>query len=251
MNDLLKVWPEVALRIREARAVALFLDFDGTLAPFVSQPAAARLPWATRHALQRLVYLSKLRIWIVSARREKDLRSKIAVPGLRYLGLYGWENGNVPRFEADETATLVEARKRIADSIRNIPDIRIEDKGITFALHWRGARAASFQQAASAFKSVVSRFDKALRVIPGKDVWEVMPASLLGKGVAVRLHWRACGAALPIYLGDNMADEPAFSSLGSGITVCIGRARPTRAHFQLHGTTDVREFLERLVKEVH
>ena len=103
MNHLLEAWPEVARRIRKAPAVALFLDFDGTLAPFVWQPSAARLPWPTRRVLQRLGRLPGLRTWIISARREDDVRARIALPRLHYLGLYGWENGAVPQLTQVET----------------------------------------------------------------------------------------------------------------------------------------------------
>jgi trehalose-phosphatase len=251
MRHLFQSWPDVAQRIRQAQAIALFLDFDGTLAPFVSQPCAARLPWPTRRVLQRLSRLPRLRIWIISARRAGDLRSRIAVPHLQYLGLYGWENGAIPQFEAAETRGLAEARDRITRRIRHISGIRIEDKDATFALHWRGAPQDCFRQAAHVFESVMAQFDRVLRVMAGDHVWEVVPASLMGKGAAVRLRWRAWDdRALPIYLGDNVADEAAFSALASGVTVCIGRARPTRAHFQLRDTAEVRAFLERLEKEI-
>jgi trehalose-phosphatase len=251
MKHLLQFWPEVAQRIRQARAVALFLDFDGTLAPFVYHSCAARLPWPTRRVLQRLARLPGLRIWIVSGRRSGDLRSRIAVPHLQYLGLYGWENGSLPSFEAAETRGLAEARDRIAQRIRHIPGIRIEDKDATFVLHWRGAPQPCFRRAAEVFESEMARFNRVLRVIAGDHVWEVAPASLLGKGAAARRRWRAWhNRALPIYLGDDVADEAAFTALASGITVHIGRARPTRAHFRLRDTTEVRAFLERLEKEV-
>jgi trehalose-phosphatase len=251
MKHLFQSWPDVAQRIRQAQAVALFLDFDGTLAPFVPQPCAARLPGPTRRVLQRLAWLPGLRVWIVSARRADDLRSRIGVPQLQYLGLYGWENGNAPRFEAAEIRGLAEARDQITHRIRHIPGIRIEDKDATFALHWRGAPQACSRQAAHVLTSVMAQFDRVLRVMVGDHVWEVAPASLLGKGAAVRLHWRAWhDRALPIYLGDAMADEAAFTALASGITVRIGRARPTRAHFQLRDTAEVRTFLERLEEEL-
>jgi trehalose-phosphatase len=251
MNHLLQAWPDVVKRIREAAAVALFLDFDGTLAPLVSQPTAARLPWPTRRVLLRLARQPGLRTWIVSARREDDVRSRIAVPRLQYLGLYGWENGALPQFDQEENRMLADARSAIAESIHSIPGVWIEDKKATFALHWRGASSDSFHRAARAFDSAMAQFDGGLRAIRGDLAWEVAPAGLLGKGVAVRLHWRAwCGSALPIYVGDSSADEAAFAALARGITVCVGRARSTRAQFRLRGPREVCTFLERLEAEI-
>jgi len=251
MNHLLQLWPGVARRIREARAIALFLDFDGTLAPFVSQPSAARLPWPARRMLLRLSSQPRLRIWIVSARRREDLRSRVTVPRLQYLGLYGWENGALPRFPKNQRRMLAKARAELAGGIRRIPGVWIEDKDATFALHWRNAAPEEFHLAAGVFQSVMAPFEAGLRVMPGDHVWEVTPAGLPGKGVAARLHWRAWrGDALPVYVGDNAADELAFAALASGITVCVGPARDTRAHFRLRDPGEVRTFLERLEREI-
>jgi trehalose-phosphatase len=251
MSHLLRSWPDVAKRIRGAASVALFLDFDGTLAPFVAEPSAARLPWPTRQILQRLARLPGLRVWIISARREADLRARIAVPYLRYLGLYGWENGAAPKFEESQNRMLAEARRGVAETTGGIAGVRIEDKQATFALHWRGAPPESLHEAGRLFDRVMAQFDGNLRVIRGDHVWEVTPAGLLGKGVAARRYWRAwTGRALPIYLGDNLADEPAFAALADGITVCVGPARSTRARFRLRDPLEVREFLERLEEEL-
>ncbi len=96
-QPLLKHWEEVAARIRKARRVALFLDFDGTLAPVVPMPRDAQIPAATKIILRRLLRNPNVALTVISGRRRKDLMQRAAVAGLRYLGLYGWERSDRQR----------------------------------------------------------------------------------------------------------------------------------------------------------
>jgi trehalose-phosphatase len=251
MNHLLRQWSEVAPRLREAESIALFLDFDGTLAPFAPKPAAARLPWATRRVLQRLGQVPKLRIWVVSARRHDDLRARIEVPGVRCRGLYGWENGQPPPISEADRRLLERARIALAVRLAGIEGVWLENKEATVAMHWRGAPRESVHQAAQVCGSVLEPFHSKLRTIEGDHVWEVAPRGLPGKGAAARELWHTWRShALPVYVGDNAADEPAFAALAAGITVRVGPARNTRAGFVLYGTGEVRRFLEKLEVEV-
>jgi trehalose-6-phosphatase len=56
-------------------------------------------------------------------------------------------------------------------------------------------------------------------------------------------------ATLPIYLGDDAADESAFAVLSCGITVCVGPRQPTEARFRLRNPQEVRTFLKKLERE--
>jgi trehalose 6-phosphate phosphatase len=86
-----------------------------------------------------------------------------------------------------------------------------------------------------------------LRIIRAGNVWEVAPGHVQGKGPAVRKLLRELGTAfLPIYVGDDLTDEPAFKVLRQGITVLVGSRRPTNAHFWLRSPAHVSVFLERL-----
>ena len=105
----------------------------------------------------------------------------------------------------------------------------------------------------------------------GKEVWEILPPELQGKGEAVTaLLAELPAGTLPVYIGDDVTDESAFAALSDGITIRVGlprldgprsiaaaagssravKARFTRADFTLRSPREVREFLERVEKEI-
>ena len=94
MGHLLERWPQVSGRLKRGRKIALFLDFDGTLARLRSLPGDVSLDRRTRRALAILSHNRRFHICVVSGRRQADIRARIRVPGIRYLGLYGWEGAN-------------------------------------------------------------------------------------------------------------------------------------------------------------
>ena len=65
------------------------------------------------------------------------------------------------------------------------------------------------------------------------------------------------GRAVPVYVGDDRVDEPAFSALSggvldgasSGVTVRVGSSGLTRAQYHLSRASEVRSFLNRLRRE--
>src|SRR3974390_1978568 len=84
-------WEEIAGQLKKADLIALFLDFDGTLAEFCIRPEDVVINAGAREALSALVRSRRFAVWIVSGRRHADIRDRVGVPGVHYLGLYGWE----------------------------------------------------------------------------------------------------------------------------------------------------------------
>ncbi len=250
MRYLLECWNDIAQRLRDAGAIALFLDFDGTLAPLRASPEEACLPWPTRRVLQRLTGRPRLRICVISGRRQSDVRERVGVRGIHCIGLYGLEDGRAKTPREDTLQILAQARHMVEKEVPRITGVRLEDKGAAFVLHYRGAPAGSNRRAAGLLTDVLAHFGRRLAVMAGDHVWEVIPRGLRGKGFAARRHWRLTGrGSLPIYIGDDAADESAFAALSSGITACVGPARATRARFLLRNPAEVRTFLERLDRE--
>jgi trehalose-phosphatase len=251
MSYLLESWPAVAERLRRARTIALFLDFDGTLAPLCARPEQAVLPAAARRVLLRLAHRPRLRVWVISGRRQEDVCRRVAVPGVSCLGLYGCENGSLPMLGPETWWTLEEARISLARRLDPAAGLWIEDKGATFALHYRGAAPAAIRQGRALLDAACARFSHRLMVTAGDCVWEVMPRELPGKGQEGRRRLRRLRpGTLPVYIGDDAADEPAFAAFSHGITVHVGPAHQTRAGFRLRNPAEVCRALQRIDREV-
>src|ERR1700693_5584119 len=134
MRHLFRSWNRVNRRLRAGRTIALFLDFDGTLTPLRPRPEDVQLDEATRSTLLRLARSPRFRVWVVSGRRRADIRARIRVPGIRYLGLHGWE-GRASHRVPEQTRQMVScARNWIGGLLLNTPGIWIEDKDVTFAI---------------------------------------------------------------------------------------------------------------------
>ena len=250
MQDLLQSWRQISARLRAAKTVALFLDFDGTLAGFKARPEEVWLNYATRRVLLRLTRLNRLRICVITGRRLADIRSRMPLPHVRYLGLHGWESSATKELSQPTQAFLRQAVCLLTRRIQGIPGLWIENKGATFALHYRGAADSAIGEAHAALRNILDLFADRFRVMAGECVLEVLPRELTGKGVAARSEWLTFRRALPVYVGNDATDEAAFAALSTGITVRVGRTRSTHARFHLSNPAAVRTFLERLEVEL-
>jgi trehalose-phosphatase len=245
-------WAQVSECIRSAEHLALFLDFDGTLAPFRIRPEEVRLSNSTRRALQRLIRHSPLRVFVLSGRRRADVRNRLGVPGVHCYGLHGWEAPRTAVPKSSAGKLLREAKRQLGKGLYGLRGVWIEDKGPILGVHARGAAAGAVRQAGNVVQEVMGQFEPGLRVLPGSRVWEVMPRELKGKGATVQALLRQMPpATLPIYLGDDAADESAFAALSYGITICVGLRQPTDARFRLRNPQEVRTFLKKLERELH
>ena len=245
---------------RRAAEVAICLDFDGTVAPIVEDPAAARpLPGivellgalADRYAATALV----------SGRPATYLASHAAAPGVRYLGMYGLEeivDGRVlvdPRLAEAQPAVAAAARDLAADPAVRDSGAHLEDKRYAVAVHTRRIAdpdrwAGPIDQAAA---RVAARHD--LEVVPGRMVWELRPQVRSDKGDAVRRVVAESGARHLVVAGDDLGDLPAFAvaaEAGGGLRVAVrSEEAPAQllevADLVVDGPEGVRELLEHLL----
>ena len=228
----------------EPGATGLFLDFDGVLAPIVERPEDAYPPAETRMELERLVGRYAL-VAIVSGRAGDDVRARVAVDGIVYVGSHGLELDR----QADRW------RRQIADfaGAASWPPSEIELKGLSVAFHFRhreDERAAVAQleslAAAARDEGLVARF--------GRKVLEVLPPVGSHKGTAVLHLLEGAGLSRVLVAGDDTTDLDAFRAveqLEHRVRVAVlAPESPTvlaeHAELVLSSTTEFLELLRRL-----
>ena len=115
-----------------------FLDYDGTLAPIVDNPEEA-FPHADVPAL--LAELERRHpLWIITGRHLDHVAALMPDVRPRGIGLHGTQEG---RLGGDVRSLMSsEAQDGIARLRQSVPqraDVRVEEKGATFAVHYRHA----------------------------------------------------------------------------------------------------------------
>lgn len=205
---------------------------------------------STRRVLAILARSPRFRVTIISGRKQADIRARIHVPGIRYLGLHGWDKGSGHLLSENTGSLLGCVKSMLGGALVNNPGVWVEDKNQILAVHYRNAPKEARRETRDLLRAALEKFDGHLRLAGGKSVWEIVPRELEGKGAAVTHELAtACCQAFPVYAGDDLSDEPAFAALRHGITVFVGRIRRTKAGCHLADAVEVRRFLERLQLE--
>ena len=235
--------------------VFLCLDFDGTLVPIQTDPAACILDEETRDTLTRLAAMDRCRIAVLSGRKLSDVQERVGIEGIYYGGNHGLHlTGPGLTFvhpgAVRARRLIAHFRRSLEKETRDLKGVWIEDKGLTLALHFRLAPKAEAESARHVFLRLLAADPGCsdLSCMKGKKVMELMPRVLWDKGRAALFILSLLPPNhLPVYAGDDRTDETAFTALAAkGITVRVGRSRTTTAGYYLARQRDVLRFLKAL-----
>lgn len=196
----------------------LVLDFDGVLAPIVEDPTTSMMPREVAATLAGLVKSLGL-LAIISGRPVDFLAERIDIPGIPLLGSYGIEQiqaGGQRHIDPQTESWLrhvQRASRTLSDVFANSPGIRIEQKTVSVAVHWR--QAPDHDLAACEVHQAVSKVAIAtgLRVEPGKLVEELRPPIAVDKGTAIADLLRTVQLKTVAYAGDDLGDIPALMAV--------------------------------------
>jgi len=234
--------------------LAIFLDYDGTLTPIVSQSEKALLSDSMRQTLQALA--THAPVAILSGRDLDDIRRRVGIDTIIYGGSHGFDVAG-PRGLRHEVATeflpmLDIVEKELGKELAGIPGVRVERKRFSIAAHYRNVKASEVPELERAVSEVAGR-NLDLRRIDGKKVYELVPNIDWDKGKAVLWLLQQLGLeranARPIYIGDDRTDEDAFRALDErGVSILVSEEpRPTAASYLLRDPQEVERFLRELV----
>ena len=244
---LFDCWELVSKELRAATEFWIFLDFDGTLVRYCERPGDVKLCDKCRRVLLRLSRHRRVHLAIVSGRRNFVLRKYIRVPRVKLLGLFGSEKSGNVAISQRARGVLRGLRSVLAPLAGSFPGIQVEGKGISYAVHFRGASPEAQRRVQAWIRGFLPRIRTDFRVIQSNHACEIVPRRVKGKGVAMSEFTRGLRTPfLPIYVGDDLTDEPAFAVLRRGITVRVGPVSRTKARFRLRNPEEVCTFLERL-----
>ena len=213
----------------DVAAVALLLDVDGTLIDIGPSPFEVHVPDELCRSLERLLALTRGALALVSGRPIRDLDKLFSPLMLPAIGGHGAEM----RLQR----TVIPAAQALPDGMRELlaqaavpgSGVVIEDKGYSFALHFRQAPQQE-TRLRGLIADVLGRFPgEPVEVLPGKAMFEVKrPGISKGEAVGKLMTHAPFAGREPVFIGDDVTDESVFAVLPAlgGKGYSVGR------HFQ-------------------
>lgn len=228
---------------------ALFLDFDGTLAPLQDDPDAVELPEfgaATLLALQKRLTGA---VVLISGRdiRDLSLRTPLALMRAGGHGLEICKPGEAPPSQPDAIAPDI--LSKVETIIDPLEGVRVEEKGPVLAVHFRQNPDAESELVKSL--TALGESIDGYKAQHGKMVIELKPFRA-NKGIALRsiLGTEAFADRIPVMVGDDVTDEDAMRTAielgGYGIKVGPGT---TLAEYRFDDPKGVWAWLRSIIDE--
>jgi trehalose 6-phosphate phosphatase len=229
-------------------SIALFLDFDGTLVEFALTPDEVEVDDELPILLRKLSNAMHGALAVISGRPLASLDALLRLPQLAIIGQHGAEmrhfNGHVDR-SALSAQALDDVRVELRALSAEMPDVRIEDKGLAIAFHYREvprAEPQARQLAAEALRCAGSGFE----LLHGNCVIELKSVRVdKGRALAAMMAEAPFAGRIPWMIGDDHTDEPAFATAQAlgGTGVIVGATRPSVAHATLCDVSAARKWL--------
>ena len=227
----------------------LAFDFDGTLAPIVSEREKAFLNASTRELLVRLC--ARYPVAVVTGRARADMRHRLHGINLKeVVGNHGLE-WDPPLGDFAEVRRIAsEWYRRLSFLAKELEGVEVEDKKYTLSVHYRHApdREHARRRLQEALDEMGLRHSG--RCIGGKAVMNLVPNGVPHKGDAVLRLMERLGTPKAIFAGDDVTDEDALDLPESKgvLGIRVGKSETSRARYYLPAQADMDTLLEILAR---
>lgn len=235
-------------KIADKTAFTLLLDYDGTLAPFQTDPMQAVPYDGIQERLEKIAVKENHRLVIVSGRPVSDILQLMPLKGPHEIwGNHGFEyrdrerKMHPPALSDEEKAVLKKETEYLSGvSARH----EIKPAGVT--VHWRGL---SQDEAGRLKNEFTGRWlpyrEKGFKLLPFDGGLELKPAGR-DKGFAVNEVLKNT-ESVAAYLGDDLTDEDAFRAIkGRGLAALVReKYRETEADVHIVPPVELINFLDK------
>ena len=225
-------------------------DYDGTLAPIVTNPDEARPLPESVGALRSLAGLHETTTAVISGRALRDLAILSRLPHeVHLVGSHGseFDIGFVHELDAQARALHRRVEQELERVAGDVPGVSLEVKPASIAVHVRRASRDDARRVLDEVHSGPCTWE-GVTTTDGKEVVELAVVQT-DKGRALDTLRHQVGATAAIFLGDDVTDEKAFARLaGPDVGVKVGDGE-TLASYLVPGTEDVATVLAFMLEE--
>jgi len=225
----------------------LFLDVDGTLIDFASNPQSVHVDANLKALLSGLAIGLGGALALVSGRSLGALDRLFDPLRLAAAGLHGIERRSATgalHGDSRPDPQLDAARGALRAFTAANPNSMLEDKGRTLALHFNAA-AQLESEARATVRAIAARLGEDYHVLDGFMVVELKPrAQTKATAIEAFLQEAPFLQRKPVFIGDDVTDRDGFAAVEArgGMSIAVGNR--VRAQHHCDNPQVVRAWLE-------
>ncbi|MBI4586512.1 MAG: bifunctional alpha,alpha-trehalose-phosphate synthase (UDP-forming)/trehalose-phosphatase [Planctomycetes bacterium] len=241
-------------RIQVADQVAFFLDYDGTLSPFVTRPELAAPDVSLLELLDQLSRQPGISVHLVSGRERISIERWFGHLPITIHAEHGLWSRSPGRAEWIQNLAVScdwkeKVRPILEEFIRGTPGSFVEEKSAGLAWHYRNADPIFGAAQAKELRLILFGLlsNTPVEVIAGEKVVEVRSQGIHKGSIVSRVLVTQGEKVLAVAIGDDRTDEELFAALSpDSIAIHVGFG-PSRAPYRLASPAAVRSFLRSIL----
>jgi len=247
---------ELLDRYAKSNKRGIYLDYDGTLSPFVRHPEDATPSKEVLELLKALAGDPRNAITIISGRKKEVLGRWLESVPIRLVAEHGvWikEPGGDWSLSKPINNSWKESILPILQLYADrLPGSFVEEKEYSVVWHYRGADPEHSESLAGDLMDTLMGFTANIdaQVLRGNKIIEVRSMGVTKGTIGEELIMRS-NHDFVLFVGDDWTDEDLFKVMpGDAFSVKVGMAR-THARFMVQSVRDVLELLNTLKPRVN